>query len=230
MAAVCASLALCLLVPAVARAQLPADDALPEDADRWAPKNDAWGRAVKFRYEIGAGGVAGITGGPEAYRGVFVGGSFTLGFHMVGKSRGGRVDGLLCAPYDCFMAPRMRPRDSLLGNDHALEVHLRLTHAVGREGFGPGTMVGGRFTARLSSWTRLRVQALMGTVLPELGVAFPPDRPSAVYLEWALFPVGLRVMKHFALEFDPLRIAVFFPRDHSRAWLGECATITLVVL
>ena len=163
-------------------------------------------------------------------------GAIDLGVHHVGKisgADGGEKGGGLglptfeglrwCVGLGCGVPLLLlfAPRDTLLGNEIGLDL---------RAVVAPDGRVAVRPIFRYASG-RFRTVTLVGTLVPELGVAWSQRGPASLALAWSVEAFDVLLDRHhLALGVEPLRMGVLVPLDGTRsgAEIGTALTLRWV--
>lgn len=187
-----------------------------------------------------SGGAFGGSNTVGRANGTFVGETISLGFHTVSdfedKSLSGEhtAGGAWCAPVACFLfGAAFIPKSALVGNEVGLDVRMRFTHATSdspQDARAGSFSIGLRPTFRVARDSRVRTASLFGALIPEMGLTLSSNRNPAVYLEWTPYPLGVRVSRHMAFEWDTFRLGPILPLDGTRAGGSISTAISLVLL
>jgi hypothetical protein len=203
---------------------LPARALAGDDQGRVTPRDWDDHSRHGFTWEMGIGPWVTGTSGTTATAWT-LGGAIDIGARYVSPVRGGNslptIEGLRwCAGLGCGvpLALLFAPPDSLLGNDIGFDV---------RGVFGSAGRVVIRPMFRYASGI-FRTTTLVGTFLPEVGVAWATGGATALAIGWTLEAFDVLVdRRHFALGFDPLRVGILVPIAQAPVAFETGTAITL---
>ncbi len=226
------SLAVALLAPAAARA-----DDLPGGEPR------TWEERTGWNTELVAGHGIGLFGGREAgggHRSGVVGdATIRVGVHHVGRFHdkgllGIRASSLAwCMPLMmCGGLPGllMGPTSAFAGNELGVDLAAHVFYGLGAEAPPLGFALGVRPTFRVARDSRFRTASYLGSLLPEVGLAFPSARARELYLELSLYPIAWTVTRQLGVQWDVLRERLSIPLDGAPVTVTVATSLSLMWL
>jgi len=223
-----------LLFPTPARAEAN------EDADR-APR--AWDDRSGWNTEIAVGSGIGLVGGRDESGGQRTGlaadTTIRVGFHRVGAFHGKSLLGLRASELACCMPLAMcggpiglflGPESGLVGNEVGIDVAAHVLHGVSGNSVQLGYAVGVRPSLRVARDSRFRTGTLIGSLLPEIGLAFPGGRSHEAYFELSLYPISMTLTRDVAIHWEVLRERLGVPLDGTPVSITIGSSLAVMLL
>lgn len=223
---------LALVAPGAART-----DELPAGEPR------EWGERSGWNTELVAGQGLGVFGGRDAdsvHRSGVVGdATIRLGIHHVGRFHDKSLIGVRassvawCMPLMmCGGAPGLLlgPTSGFLGNELGVDLAAHVFYGVSADAPRLGFALGVRPTFRVARDSRFRTASYVGSLLPEVGLAFPSGRARELYVELSLYPIAATITRQLGVQWDVLRERIGIPLDGARVNITASTSISLMWL
>jgi hypothetical protein len=199
----------------------------------------AWGDRSGWNTEIAVGSGIGVIGrGDERRDDLAADTTIRIGFHKVGVFHGKSLLGLrtpglawcmplvMCGPVGLLIGPE----SGFLGNELGVDVAAHLLHGVSDNALQFGYAFGLRPALRVARDSRFRTASYLGSLVPEVGFAFPSGRARELYLEFNLYPLSLAVTRDFAIHWDVLRERLGVPLDGTRVSMTIGTSLAVMLL
>ncbi len=234
-----------LLVAPAARAHVAPARALVDDDDgehaarTWDDREGGWTTEIAVGNGIGAFGGRDPHDHDARLGGVVFDTTIRLGVHRVRPFRGRSVLGLRaselsgCMPIVMCGGPigaLVGPASGFLGNELGVDLAAHVLHGVSGDAPGLGFAFGVRPTFRVARDSRFRTASTLGSLMPEIGLAFLEGRARQVYVELDLYPIAWTVTRELALEWNVLRERLGVPLDGAPVTVTIGTSVSLVWL
>ncbi len=161
-----------------------------------------------------------------------------IGLHKVGAYHEKSVIGLSgsglawCAPILMCgpVGPLVTPTGAILGNELGVDVTAHLLSGVSGDTSPFGAALGVRPTFRVARDSRFRTASWLGSLMPEVGLAFPSGRSREVYFEFNPYPIAATLTREVAIQLDVLRERIGVPLngDHATITIGTSLSVMLL--